>query len=207
MFLIKPLFETTSRQKFKCHESEKKIEGEEYFPSFLKGFQCPKCFLTLDSAPLMLWNSTSWSRLKLTVQIQLALHPCDPFLINNRIMIGKIVEKCFAVWNVIQNVLMTLKPNIYCFCLVIYVTFAYPSNKRIIDGPYSYKKYIFRVYYFSEQVAAKRNSLEATWEMVSGKFPPIKLPLVDFLPGKFTPRKSPPGKFPPMFLNIPNSVL
>ena len=31
---------------------------------------------------LMLWNSTSWGRLKLTVQIQLALHPCDPFLIK-----------------------------------------------------------------------------------------------------------------------------
>ena len=32
---------------------------------------------------LMQWNSTSWSRLKLTVEImQLALYPCDPFLIN-----------------------------------------------------------------------------------------------------------------------------
>ena len=42
---------------------------------------------------LMLWNSTSWSRLKLTVQIQLALHPCNPFLINNRNMAGNSVEK------------------------------------------------------------------------------------------------------------------
>ena len=42
---------------------------------------------------LMLWNSTSWSRLKLTVQIQLALYLCDPFLINNRIMAGNSVEK------------------------------------------------------------------------------------------------------------------
>ena len=33
---------------------------------------------------LMLWNSTFWSCLKLTVQIQLALHPCNPFLIINR---------------------------------------------------------------------------------------------------------------------------
>ena len=32
---------------------------------------------------LMLWNSTSWSRLKLAVQIQLSFHPCNPFLINN----------------------------------------------------------------------------------------------------------------------------
>ena len=28
---------------------------------------------------LKLWNSSSWCRLKLTVQIQLAPHPCDPF--------------------------------------------------------------------------------------------------------------------------------
>ena len=48
-----------------------------------------------------LWNPTSWSRLKLTVQTQLALHPCDPFLINNRNMTGNSVEKCFAVSNVI----------------------------------------------------------------------------------------------------------
>ena len=26
------------------------------------------------------------------------------------------VEKRFAMWNVIQNVLLTLKPNTYCFC-------------------------------------------------------------------------------------------
>ena len=32
---------------------------------------------------LMLWNSTSWGCLKLTVQIQLVLYPCDPSLINN----------------------------------------------------------------------------------------------------------------------------
>ena len=83
----------------------------------------------------MLRNLTSLSRLKLTVQIQLVLYPCDPFLINNRNMTGNIVEKCFAVWNVIQNVLLTLKPNIYCFCLVICVIFAYPSNKHIIYGP------------------------------------------------------------------------
>ena len=42
---------------------------------------------------LMLWNSTSWIRLKLTVQIQLVLYPCDPFLINNRNMTGNSVEK------------------------------------------------------------------------------------------------------------------
>ena len=44
MFLIKPLFETTSRQKFKCRESEKKIEGEKYFQSFLKGFSVQNVF-------------------------------------------------------------------------------------------------------------------------------------------------------------------
>ena len=45
-----------------------------------------------------------------------ALHLCDPFLLNIRNVTGNVVEKkCFAVWNVIQNVLLTLKPNIYCF--------------------------------------------------------------------------------------------
>ena len=49
----------------------------------------------------MLWNSFSLSHLKLTVQIQLALHPCDPFLINQRNMTGNSVEKyCFVVLNV-----------------------------------------------------------------------------------------------------------
>ena len=124
----------------------------------------------------MLWNSTSWSRLKLTVQIQLAFHPCDPFLMNNRNMTGNIVEKCFAVWNVIQNVLLILKPNLNCCCLIICVIFAYPSNKRKFTDQncisktmysviYTNKKEIFRVYSFSEQVAAKGNSLEATWQI------------------------------------------
>ena len=70
-------------------------------------------------------------------------------------MTGNIVEKCFAVWNVIQDVFLTLKPNTYCFYLIIWAIFAYPSNKCIIYGPelisktmysviYSYKKEIFR---------------------------------------------------------------
>ena len=42
---------------------------------------------------LILRNSTSWSRLDLTVQLQLALYPCDPFLINNHNMNGNSVEK------------------------------------------------------------------------------------------------------------------
>ena len=58
----------------------------------------------------MLWNSTSSSRLKLTVQIQLTLHPYDQFLINNRNMTGSSVEKqSFPVWKLIQNVVLTLK--------------------------------------------------------------------------------------------------
>ena len=65
----------------------------------------------------MLWNSTFWRYLKLTVQIQLALRPGDPFLMKNCNMTGNIVEKYFAVWNVIQDARSTLKPNIYIFCL------------------------------------------------------------------------------------------
>ena len=96
----------------------------------LKGLSISKKFLRLESAPWMLWNSTSWSRLKLTVWIQLALHPWDPFLINNCNMTGSVIQ-----WNVIQNVLLALKPNIYCFCLIICVIFECPSNRRIIYGP------------------------------------------------------------------------
>ena len=39
-----------------------------------KGFSVSKNILRLESAPLMLCNSTSWSRLKLTVQIQLSFN-------------------------------------------------------------------------------------------------------------------------------------
>ena len=120
--LIKPFFDMTenSKHKFKYYENEKSF-------SFQK-------FLRLESASLMLWNSISWSRLKLTVHIQLALHLCDPFLINNRNTTDSIVEKCFAEWNVIQGTLLTLKPNTYCFCRILCLIFAYPSNKRIIYG-------------------------------------------------------------------------
>ena len=42
---------------------------------------------------LMLWNSTSLSRIKLTVEIQLANNPYNQFLINNRNMTGNSVKK------------------------------------------------------------------------------------------------------------------
>ena len=42
---------------------------------------------------LMRRNCTSWIRQKLTVQIQISLHLCDPFLINNHNMTGNSVEK------------------------------------------------------------------------------------------------------------------
>ena len=41
----------------------------------------------------------------------------------------------FCCVDVIQNILLTLKPNIYCFCLIICVIFAYPSNKCMMYGP------------------------------------------------------------------------
>ena len=46
---------------------------------------------------LMLWDSTSWSRLKLLVEIQFMLHPCDTFLINNCNMTSSSVEKKYFV--------------------------------------------------------------------------------------------------------------
>ena len=59
---------------------------------------------------LLLWKSTSWSRLKLAVQIQLALHWCNPLLINNRNMNGNSVESyCFIVLNVELQVKLRFK--------------------------------------------------------------------------------------------------
>ena len=58
-----------------------------------KRLSVSKNLLRLKYAFLMLWNSISWGHLNFSVQIQLALHPCDPFLVNNRIMTGNIVEK------------------------------------------------------------------------------------------------------------------
>ena len=42
---------------------------------------------------LMLWSSTSWSRLKLTVQIQFALYPWNSFWTYNRNMTDNSVKK------------------------------------------------------------------------------------------------------------------
>ena len=47
------------------------------------------------------------------------------------------------MWNSIEDVLLTLKPNIYCFCIehhyqdgfILLEMFAYPRNKRIIYRP------------------------------------------------------------------------
>ena len=48
---------------------------------------------------IVLWNSNSWSHLRFTVQIQLASHPCAPFIISSRKMIGNSVERhCFLVY-------------------------------------------------------------------------------------------------------------
>ena len=95
---------------------------------------------------LMLRKSTSWSRLKLTVQIQLALHSCNPFLINNRNMTGNIIEKkCFVVLNVKLYVKLRFKAFFHfktCYIrfsprtplqtrLNLLEIFAYPSNKRV----------------------------------------------------------------------------
>ena len=72
---------------------------------------------------LMPWNSTCWSRL--TVQIQLAFHPCDSFLINDCKITRNSAEKhCFLALNVklqvklgLKTFLLTLNPVIYYFCL------------------------------------------------------------------------------------------
>ena len=110
----------------------------------------------------MLWNSTSWSRLKLSVQIQLAFYPCDPFLTNNCSMTGNSVEKCFVVLNVklevklwfktfywLQNLLRTasalnattffvyelfLSPNISDFSLFFFFVKLQPTLKKVTSS-------------------------------------------------------------------------
>ena len=81
-----------SREKFKYRENEKCIQGKKLFSSFLRGFQFQKVSQTWECA----FNAVKLhllKSLKLTVQIQLALHPCDPFLVNNRNVTGNIVGK------------------------------------------------------------------------------------------------------------------
>ena len=95
---------------------------------------------------LMLWNSTSWSYLKLTVQIQLALHPCDPFVITNCSMTDISVKNyCFVVLNV--KLLGKLRFKMFCWLLkLLYIAltlntttntacFAYSSKKCVVYGP------------------------------------------------------------------------
>ena len=71
-------------------------------------------FMILLFSPLLViilpWNSTSSSCLKLTVQIQLALCPCNPFLINNHNVTGNNAEKhCYVVFNVKLQVKLRFK--------------------------------------------------------------------------------------------------
>ena len=73
-----------------------KISSKDKNTILMKFLFCHYCWSLLWCyywRSLMLWNSTSWSRLKLPVQIRLAFHPCDPFLINNCNMSGNSFEK------------------------------------------------------------------------------------------------------------------
>ena len=74
---------------------------------------CHYCWLLLRSnywRSLMLWNAASWSGLKVIVQIQVAPHPCDPFLVNSDNMTGNSLEKhYFVVFNVKLQVKLRFK--------------------------------------------------------------------------------------------------
>ena len=61
---------------------------------------------------LMLWNST-WSRLKLTVQIQLAIHPCDPIFDKCNITGNSVEKHCFVVLNAKLQVKLRLNKMFY----------------------------------------------------------------------------------------------
>ena len=59
---------------------------------------------------LMLWNSTSWSSLKLPGQIQLVLHHYGSFFINDRNMnVNNFEKDCFVVLDVKLQVKIILK--------------------------------------------------------------------------------------------------
>lgn len=96
---------------------------------------------------LTLWNSTSWSWLKLIFHIQFTIYLCDPYLINNCIVTGSSVGK---LWPVLLNIKLKVKLRFgtFCWLLECYILFlpwtpvpvrlvllqlsAYPSNKRAI---------------------------------------------------------------------------
>ena len=80
---------------------------------------------------LMLWNSTSSNHLKLTVQIQLALHPCDLFLINDRKMTGNKVENyCFVALNVKLQVKLRFK-TFYWLLKLLYTAFVLSTTTNM----------------------------------------------------------------------------
>ena len=83
-----------SGEKFRYLENEKSFfKIKKAFFIVFKRLLVAKICLRLENVPLMLWNSTSCIRLKLTVEIQPFRYPCDPYLINNRNMTDNSVEK------------------------------------------------------------------------------------------------------------------
>ena len=83
-----------SGEKFRYLENAKSFfKIKKAFFIVFKRLLVAKICLRLENAPLILWNSTSWSRLKLTAEIQPFRYPCDPYLINNRNMTDNSVEK------------------------------------------------------------------------------------------------------------------
>ena len=83
--------------------------------------------------PLMLRNSTSRSRLKLTVQMKLSLYPCDPFLINSYNVTGNKVEKhCLVVLNVKLQVKLEFKTFYWILNCYILLSLWTPLSARLV---------------------------------------------------------------------------
>ena len=85
---------------------------------------------------LMLWNSASWSRLKVVVQVQVAPHPCNPFLINSDNMTGSSLEKpYFVVFNVKLQVKLRFK-IFYWLLKLLPTTFVFntTTNTACVSG-------------------------------------------------------------------------
>ena len=68
------------------------------------------------------------------------------------------------MWNVTQDTLLTLKPKIYWFCILLLPTLTgTESLKPCIQLFAPIKKKFFGSNLFQKKVAAEGNSLEATW--------------------------------------------
>ena len=109
-----------------------KISSRDQNTTFMIFLFCNYCWSSLWCnywRSLMLWNSLTWSHLKLTVKIQLAIYLCNPFLINNCKMAADSLKKCFVVLNVKLVVKIKFK-TFYWLQNLLSTTFAFNTTTK-----------------------------------------------------------------------------